>query len=333
MELQDLEKWLAERNLTGNWAREERPGLRIETKPFLWRWSDIYEGLRMAFEIAPMDDAVRRTIGLRIPGVQGGITPTLSVGCQLIRPGETARTHRHVMTATRFIIKGSPKAVTVVEGERFPMEEGDLVTTPNWTWHDHFNGSSEPVIWLDGIDPHLVHYLGVSFFELFNRERQSVEKPDGYSMKTLGHARPSWMKPDHLVPPFRYPWNEIYPNLLALKESEGDPFDGVRLEYVNPLNGGPTFPTFTCEMQLLRPREKTRSHRHTGFTIYHAFRGQGVTTVEKRAFCWNQGDIFMVPTWQWHRHENTSDQDAILYSIADRPALKLLGVYREEAES
>jgi gentisate 1,2-dioxygenase len=237
------------------------------------------------------------------------------------------------MTAIRFIVKGSPMACTIVEGERFPMEEGDLITTPNWTWHDHHNGSGEPVIWLDGVDPHLVHYLGVSFFELFNKERQSVEKPEGYSLKTLGYARPTWLKPDFLVPPFRYPWKEVYPNLLALKESGGDPFDGVKLEYVNPASGGPTFPTFTCEVQLFRPREKTQIHRHTGFTIYYAFSGEGATTVEKETLRWHKGDIFVVPSWQWHGHENPSSEDAILFSITDRPALKLLGFYREEARA
>lgn len=333
MELSDLEKWLVERNLIGNWARAERPGLRIKTKPYLWKWRDILEGLQRACELVPIDDAVRRTIGLRIPGVDGGITPTLSFGVQLIKPGEVARAHRHVMTATRYIVSGSSKAFSVVEGERFSMEEGDLVTTPNWTWHDHCNMSNEPIIWLDGIDVHLVHYLGASFFELSDRERQKVEKPDNYSLKTLGIARPPWMKSEHVTPPFRYPWKEVYTSLSALKQSEGDPFDGIRLEYVNPYNGGPTFPTFTCEIQLLRPGEKTRSHRHTSSTIYHAFHGQGVTTIEEQNYSWDEKDIFVIPPWHWHCHENPSDQDAILYSITDRPALKLLGFYREEAWS
>ena len=114
MQLSDLEQWLTERNLKPNWAREEQPGLRIKSKPHLWKWSDIYEGLEMAYELAPMDDAIRRTIGLKTPGVEGSITHSLSLGIQLIKPGELARTHRHVMTATRFIAKGSMSAFTAV---------------------------------------------------------------------------------------------------------------------------------------------------------------------------------------------------------------------------
>jgi gentisate 1,2-dioxygenase len=47
---------------------------------------------------------------------------------------------------------------------------------------------------------------------------------------------------------------------------------------------------------------------------------------------WDPGDIFVVPSWQWHSHENTTDEDAILFSITDRPAAEALGLYREEAE-
>ena len=46
-----------------------------------------------------------------------------------------------------------------------------------------------------------------------------------------------------------------------------------------------------------------------------------------------QGDIFVVPSWQWHSHENTTSDDAILFSISDRPATEALGLYREEGEA
>jgi len=73
---------------------------------------------------------------------------------------------------------------------------------------------------------------------------------------------------------------------MTLKEGGGDPFDGIRLQYVNPFNGGPTLPTFSCEIQLLRPNEKTLSHRHTSTTVYHAFRGRGTTVVNEERLEW-----------------------------------------------
>jgi gentisate 1,2-dioxygenase len=286
--------------------------------------------LELASDIVPMDKTGRRNVGLRNPTVKGGLTNTIGLGLQIIKPGEIAQCHRHVASAIRFVIQGSPKMFTIVEGERFPMEEGDLITTPNWTWHDHYNGSDRSIIWLDGLDVRLLAYLNAQFSEEFPQGQQRVEKPDGYSTATLGYARPSWLRSDHVAPPFRYGWEETYATLCDLKESDGDPFDGILLEYKNPSHGGHTSPTFSCEIQLLRPKEKTKSHRHTTSTVYYVFRGRGATTVEKENLSWAKGDILTIPPWQWHSHENPSGEDAILFSINDRPAIESLGLYREE---
>jgi len=297
----------------------------------LWKWKDIQEGLDWAGEAITANEAGRRTLQLRNPSLRSAMTNTIHISVQMVKPGEIATAHRHTAAAVRFVVKGSPKCFTIVEGERFPMGEGDLITTPNWTWHDHYDGSDEPVVWLDGLDVRLVSYFGAMFQENFHRDQQPVEKPDHYSSKILSHTRPTWIKNAHPAPPYRYAWDETYANLLALKESAGDPFDGIPLQYANPFNGGPTLPTFSCMIQLLRANEKTRSHRHTSTTVYHAFRGQGTTQVEAENLCWDRGDIFVVPPWQWHCHENGSGEDAILFSITDRPAVEALGLYREEA--
>jgi len=39
----------------------------------------------------------------------------------------------------------------------------------------------------------------------------------------------------------------------------------------------------------------------------------------------------VVPLWQPHSHENLSDEEAILFSINDRPVMEALQLYREEA--
>jgi gentisate 1,2-dioxygenase len=86
----------------------------------------------------------------------------------------------------------------------------------------------------------------------------------------------------------------------------------------------------SCEFSLLRPREETGSHRHNSTVVYHVFRGEGATAVGEERLEWVEGDIFVIPPWEWHRHENRRDQDSILFSIADWPALDALGLYREE---
>jgi gentisate 1,2-dioxygenase len=57
-----------------------------------------------------------------------------------------------------------------------------------------------------------------------------------------------------------------------------------------------------------------------------------MTQVSANEFNWDKTDIFVVPSWQWHSHENTTGEDAILFSITDQPASEALGLYREEAE-
>lgn len=327
MNLGELDKWLAARNLRGHWAH----GGREEFKPYLWKWADIYEGLTMASELVPMDKTGRRTIQLKNPSLGDRMSNTIHISVQCVLPGEVARAHRHNAAAIRFVIKSSPGAFTVVEGEPVPMEEGDLITTPSSTWHDHYSGAKEPIMWLDGLDIRLVS-MGKMFSENFPKEQQPRERPIGYSDHTLGYARPSWIQSEHLTPPFRYPWADTQATLLALKESDGDPFDGIHLKYIHPVHGGPTLPTFSCEIQLLRPKEKTRSHRHNSTTIYHAFRGEGITQVGEQRLEWARGDIFVVPPWEWHHHENRLDNDVILFCMTDWPALVALGLYREEQQ-
>ena len=52
------------------------------------------------------------------------------MGAQVLSPGELGEARRHLQAEFRFIIKGAPGAYAVVEGERFPMEDGDLLGTP-----------------------------------------------------------------------------------------------------------------------------------------------------------------------------------------------------------
>jgi 1-hydroxy-2-naphthoate dioxygenase len=326
MNLKELEDWLAERNLGGHWNRRAEQGA---IQPFLWKWSEIYQGLMWANELVPMEKTGRRTITLKNPGLKAGMTHTIHMSVQCVLPGEIATAHRHNFSAIRFILKGSPKAFTVVEGERLPMQEGDFMTTPNWTWHDHYNGSDEPVYWLDGLDVRLTG-IGARLYEEYPREQQPVERPKNYSQRLFGHVRPTWIKIDHPTPPFLYRWDETFATLEALKDSAGDPYDAIRLQYAHPVDRGPTLPTFSCEVLLLRPGEKTQTHRHNSNTIYQVFRGAGLTQVEKQGLAWDLGDIFVVPAWHWHNHENRSAADSILFSMTDAPTFAALGLYREE---
>ena len=130
----------------------------------------------------------------------------------------------------------------------------------------------------------------------------------------------------------RYSWTDTFATLTALKENEvgEDPYDGIHLRYTSAVDRGPTLPTFSCEIQLLTPGLQTRAHRHNSTATYYVFRGEGRTDVAGERLEWTQGDIFAVPPWTWHRHENPANEDAILYSVDDWPAMVKMGFYRKE---
>jgi gentisate 1,2-dioxygenase len=67
--------------------------------------------------------------------------------------------------------------------------------------------------------------------------------------------------------------------------------------------------------------------------VYHVFRGQGFSIVDGERLDWQAGDFFAIPTWAWHEHGNTGNDEAILYSITDLPTLEALDLYREESEN
>lgn len=338
----DLDRWLADHNLTGSWNRGPARGEAKEYPtypPFLWKWADVHEALRRvgpALEGNPelaSKMAGYKHFGLNHPGLPPGITATINIGAQVLMPGEFGEARRHMQAEFRFIVKGSPGAYAVVEGERFPMEDGDLLGTPAWSWYDWANEGDEPVYWLNAGDITLTR-LAYRFREVHPQRRQPVDKPPGYWERMLSPARPSWIEHELPTPPTRYPWAQTSRALEALKRSgrDPDPFDGYLLMFPHPLTGGPTSPTLACEVQLLPPRLKTQAHRHNSTTRYHVVRGEGVTVVERERLEWTEKDCFIVPPWCLHYHQNLASEDAILLSITDRPIMQAFEFYREESQ-
>ena len=98
------------------------------------------------------------------------------------------------------------------------------------------------------------------------------------------------------------------------------------------MTGGPVMPTIGASMQLLRPGEHTKAHRHTGSFIYQVAKGSGYSIIEGRRYDWTERDIFCVPSWAMHEHVNlSSNDDACLFCFNDLPVMRALSLYREEA--
>jgi len=311
-------------------------GPQPKGKPHIWKWDAVYPKLVEACEAMPETFTARRSLGLLNPGFERwGTTHTISASIQMIRPGELAWAHRHTIAALRFVIKGNKNVFTVVDGEICPMEDYDLILTPRWSWHDHHNETDEPAIWLDVLDLPFVMGLNATFYETYPRDRQQIrrESKAEYLQARAKPLRPTWEKPKREHLPLRYRWADTESHLKRMAGLRGSLYDGLTLEYVNPMTGGPTLPTLSCWMHMLRPGEQTKPHRHTSSAIYLVIRGEGKTIVGEKELPWAKHDAFCIPNWAWHQHINGSkSEEAVLFSVNDIPVLTAFGLYREEPE-
>jgi gentisate 1,2-dioxygenase len=216
------------------------------------------------------------------------------------------------------------------------MVPGDLVITPSWSWHDHANESDVPILWLDSLDAPLVRLLEVGFREDYPDEIQPPGEGNDNSQArySSGGLRPAWEPAPSTphTPMCRYPLEQAKAALDRLAAAEaGSPYDGIILEYTNPITGGPVMPTIGCYIQLLRPGEHTECHRHTSCVCYHVVEGSGYTVIDSQRLDWEEKDVFSVPAWAFHEHVNSSDRPAIVFSVTDIPVKRALGYYREQA--
>jgi gentisate 1,2-dioxygenase len=306
--------------------------------PVLWQYGRLRDHVLRSVSLVTPEQAGRRVIYLANPGRRdvSAAVGWLYAGLQVMHPGECASTHRHSASAFRFIMEGRG-AYTIVDGHKMTLGANDFVLTPNGTWHEHGVASDgTPCIWQDGLDIPLVNALEANFYEVHPDLHQKVEHPvddptGNWSGTALLPSEMPWSK--RYSPLFKYEWGPTYESLRRYAAtSDGSPYDGALMHYVNPINGGPVMPTIGASMQLLRPGERTKAHRHTGSFLYQVAKGSGFSVIGGQRFDWKERDIFCVPSWAFHEHANASaSDDACLFCFSDLPVMKALGLYREQA--
>ena len=331
-ELRDLKVLYDKVGLRGYWDISRTASRPAPIEPKLWRWSDIYPALQRAAEVVRLgEDTFRRANGMATG------SRTLTAGFQYVAPGESAGAHRHTASALRFVVQGHG-GYTTSDGVQMIMEPGDLLTQPNWTWHDHNNFANEPMIWLDGLDARLIQYLDANFHENWTQgDTQALIGTSDETQQRLTPIRSPAVTKTTRRMPYHYKWADALRSLNAdAAMGNPNPYDGHVLEYTDPISGGHTFPTISCRIQMLLPGQSTKFHRHTSTTIYHARSGEGMIRIDKKdsvEFAWGEKDTFILPPWRWHQHCNTSrTEPAILFSESDLPVLEALDLYREEAD-
>ncbi|TBX69915.1 cupin domain-containing protein [Flavobacterium silvisoli] len=307
---------------------------RTNSIPMLWKYDDLRSLVLKSSELVTPEQAGRRVVYLvndKRKDVSAAVG-WLYTGIQVTRPGESTSAHRHRASALRFIMEGS-KGYTVVDGNKIMLEVNDFVITPNSAWHEHgVEPDGQTCIWQDGLDIPLVNALEANDYAVYDGKQPLVKPinhlPLSYSCAGLIPADKTWDKP--YSPLFKYSWSKVYPALLdAQIVNHPDPFDGILMQYSNPLTGGHVMQTMGAAMQLLPAGFKGKAHKHTGSFVYQCAKGSGYTIINGQRFDWKERDIFCVPSWAWHEHHNSSDtEDACLFNFNDLPVIEGLGLFQ-----
>jgi gentisate 1,2-dioxygenase len=295
-------------NVTPGWIKRDRPILWKQPKssflPMHWKYADVRGALEAAGELIDVSLAERRNLIMRNPITDNVFATTATLVCayQMILPGEHAPTHRHSPHALRVIID-SHGSYSVVNGEKTPMETGDVVLTPGMCWHGHGHDGDEPAYWFDGLDVPLVQLLEPMFYE---------EHPDRHEKITSVVTES----------PFRFSRDSM---ARALDKAKADPDGrhGPRIELA-----APDMPTIGLSMERLAAGGRTRRQRGTANRIFVAVEGAGETLVGDRCFQWRRGDTIAVPIWNWFEHRATAD--SLMFQMTDEPLMRFAKYYRSE---
>jgi gentisate 1,2-dioxygenase len=321
--------------------------------PFLWRCADDIEPiLDRAIELVTMADSERRSLILMNPGLapRRATVTTMYTAYRLNDANEMMPPHRHTPNAIRFGLKGTGN-FTGVDGESIVFGPGDMVLTPNDTWHNHGTVGNERALNLSVLDLPLVEALNAVYFEhdyremengrLVPKKQQSERFAPDFSQRTYGYGglRPRFAGnktrgAGTSSPMFVYRWEMMRELLERHKDDDGDPHDGLTVEYVDPTTGQPVFRTMTFFAQMIRPGQRTLPVKATSSLLVSPFEGEGHAVVEGQRFDFRTFDTLAVPGGHWFEYVNDSaDEPLIVFVASDEPALEAFGLYRKWGRS
>ncbi|KKA22979.1 Uncharacterized protein T310_2993 [Rasamsonia emersonii CBS 393.64] len=256
--------------------------------PFVWKYKFIRPNLLTAGKLITEKKAERRVLMLVNPAREAPYTTdTLYAGLQLVMPNETAPAHRHTAFAMRFIIEGNG-GFTAVHGRRICMQQGDVILTPTWNYHDHGKDGSGPMIWLDGLDLPNFRHFPVHFVEHYAQPRYPAEDVDSEQS------------------PLVFPWAKMKAEL----DSADEPWVTCRYfrsdgHEVSRILGG--------SAERISPGCSSPRRRETTSAVYHVVSGSGYSVIGETKFSWEKGDTFCVPAWYPYEHFADPSETVYLY--------------------
>lgn len=303
--MDELYALLADAGLGPGWNKPE-PSLwsapRANFVPAHWSFAVSRPALDAAGRFVSTELAERRNLILAnpVPGNTYATVRTLVAAYQMVKPRETARSHRHRPNALRLVLETADDCYTIVNGVKIPMHRGDVLLTPNWAWHGHSNESDACAYWIDFLDVPLVHFLECMFFEPYGERIEQTDTVDAAS-------------------PFRFTYVDT---IARLDVAEGS--SGRRTLSLGP----PEMDTIGLIVERLEAGTLHDAGRTTAHSIYAVIDGRGASDVDGTRFEWTRGDVFAVPGWRPATHR--ADERSHLLRVTDEPLLRKLNWLREE---
>lgn len=331
----DYREELAQQNLVPLWPNLRSvppPGKPLpKTRATHWPYAALRPLLLRAGELTPIEKAERRVLVLANPGhglEKMQASAAMYLGMQLLLPGEWAPAHRHTPNAVRMIVEGEG-AYTTVDGEKCPMQRGDLILTPTGLWHDHGHDGDAPVVWLDVLDLPLVHYLEASYH--VDGERQAAKPAHGERVHAQGGILPTpfFERREAAYPMLRYPWTQTRAALEALATAE-PALDAVQVSYVNPQTGADVQNILGYYALMLRPGQTLKLPARSPATVCHLIEGDAEAHIQEQRFVLASADTCCLPGYTaWVLVNSSADAPAFFFIADEAPLHRKLGIYEQ----
>jgi gentisate 1,2-dioxygenase len=306
--LEEIYALLATLDIENGWAKRE-PSMWARPRPSFipahWSYGPAKAALHAAGRYVNTELAERRNLILvnPIPHNHYPTVRTLVAAYQMVKAGETARSHRHSANALRIVLDTAPGTYTVVEGQKIPMLPGDVLLTPNWCWHAHANESAADAYWMDILDVPTVQLLNPMFFE---HHEEGMEPVTGAAVDS----------------PFRFAFTDTQARLAAASEIA----PGVRRIDLEAPAGGPAMATIALRVTRLDPGASVAIESTTSSAVMAVIGGSGRTQSGEDDFTWKRGDAVALPSGRDYRI--VADETAFVLLATDEPVMQALGWLR-----
>lgn len=302
-----------------------------KTKPIMWSYDTLRPLLMQAGDLTPIEKAERRVLVLSNPGhglENMRATPVMYLGMQLLLPGEWAPSHRHTPNAIRMIVEGND-AYTTVNGQKCPMERGDLILTPTGMWHEHSHEGTEPVVWLDVLDLPLVYFMEASYVQPFG-EHQDINGIAANTAYGPGIVpTPVFTRQNPSNPLLRFAWKDARKALENMAVNQPDA-KSVQVTYINPETGSDCQNIIGFSSLMLRPNETLTLPLRSSAMVFHVIEGQVEIQTTDNNFNMKQADTSCVPCFAPVTLVNkNADKPTFIFIADESPVQKKLSLYSE----